>query len=76
MKRLALCLLLTGCATTQRPLPTPVACVAPADIPPEPEQVRDRLTGNAQADVGIIAVSALELRIWGRGLRALLEGCQ
>lgn len=75
MKRLALCLLLSGCATTQA-TPVPVACVAPADIPPEPEQVRDKLTGNAQADVGIVAVSALELRIWGRGLRALLEGCQ
>lgn len=53
-------------------VPTPVSCVDPADIPPEPEQVGDKFNGDAKHDLGILAPNALELRKWGRALRALM----
>jgi hypothetical protein len=56
-------------------VPTPVACPDPSLIPSEPASVRGRLTGNAVADVLILAESALELRRWGQEQAALLEGC-
>ena len=57
-------------------VPTPVACVDPADIPQEPEQVGDQFNGDAKHDLQILAPSALELRKWGRELRALIvPGC-
>ncbi len=76
-------LTLTACATDQQgvrvvtqPVPTPVACVDPAQVPVEPEQVGDRFNGDAKHDLGILAPNALELRKWGRTLRALIvPGC-
>jgi hypothetical protein len=56
-------------------VPTPVACIKPEQIPPEPERVGPLLTGNAVADLATVAASALELRIYGGELRALIEGC-
>jgi hypothetical protein len=54
------------------PVPTPVRCVDPADIPPEPPQVGDQFNGDAKHDLGVLAPNALELRAWGRSLRALI----
>jgi hypothetical protein len=76
-------LALAGCKSTEPaieirtvPVPTPVPCVEPADVPAEPAQVGDQLTGDAVHDLGIVAPSALELRKWGRELRALIiPGC-
>lgn len=57
-------------------VPTPVPCVEESAVPAEPPQVGDQLTGDAVHDLGIIAPSALELRRWGRSLRALIvPGC-
>lgn len=75
---------LAACSHDQQPgvevrtveVPTPVRCVDPADVPAEPEQVGDQLNGDAVHDLGIVAPSALELRKWGRSLRALIvPGC-
>ena len=54
-------------------VPAPAKC--PASDAPEPELVGNQLTGNAAHDLVIVTQSALELRIWGRGLRAALEAC-
>lgn len=57
-------------------VPTPVPCVKASDVPAEPEQVGDQLNGDAVHDLGVVAPSALELRKWGRSLRALIvPGC-
>lgn len=57
-------------------VPTPVPCVAASDVPAEPPQVGDQLTGNAVHDLGVLAPNALELRRWGRTLLALIvPGC-
>lgn len=57
-------------------VPTPVPCVDAAAVPAEPAQVQSLLNGDAEHDLGIVAPSALELRIWGRTLRALIvPGC-
>lgn len=82
MKRALLFLvLLSGCA--HRPeaqvrevlVPTPVTCVDPSAIPPEPPRVARRFTGNARRDLEILAESAQALRAWGSEMRALLEKC-
>jgi hypothetical protein len=50
--------------------------VDPAQVPAEPPQIGDHLTGDAVHDLGIVAPSALELRAWGRSLYALIvPGC-
>ena len=56
-------------------VPTPVPCLRTEAIPPEPLHVADKLTGQAAHDLVIVAESALELRIWGRSMRAALEAC-
>lgn len=74
---------LSACATTEPAIqvrevrvPTPVPCVKASDVPAEPAQVGDQLNGDAVHDLGIVAPSALELRKWGRSLRALIvPGC-
>ena len=75
---------LAACSTTGAPgievrtveVPTPVPCVKSSDVPAEPEQVGDQLNGDAVHDLGIVAPSALDLRKWGRSLRALIvPGC-
>ena len=48
----------------------PVACVARANITPEPAHVANRLTGQAGHDLEVVDSSALELRTWGEGLYA------
>jgi hypothetical protein len=79
---LFLVVLLAGCA--QKPpvetirevaVPTPVTCVDPNAIPPEPPRVARRLTGNARRDLEIVAESAQDLRAWGQEMRTLLERC-
>lgn len=64
-----------GIEVREVPVPTPVACVSPEQIPAEPERVGSKLTGQASVDLAIVAASALELRRYGGELRALLEGC-
>ncbi len=81
MKRLAIASLfaLTACTHTGgvevRTVEVAVPAPCPADPAPEPELVGNQLTGNAAHDLVIVTQSALELRIWGRGLRAALEAC-
>ncbi len=52
------------------PVPTPVTCVDPARIPPEPPRVAQRFNGNAKHDFTILAANAKELREWGEEMRA------
>ena len=57
------------------PVPTPVTCVDPARIPPEPPRVAQRFNGNARHDLEILAANAQDLRQWGQEMRTLLEAC-
>lgn len=70
---------LAGCKTltepVEVPVPTPVACVDPSQIPPEPPTVSERFNGDAKHDLQILAPSAQALRKWGQDLRALLDNC-
>lgn len=75
---------LSACATVSEPgidvrtveVPTPVPCVNEADIKAEPDLVGTLLNGDAVHDLGIVSPSALELRLWGRSLLALIvPGC-
>jgi len=82
---LSLCAILMACATSQPPavrvervevkVPTPVACVDAGAVPAEPAKVGDRLNGQAAHDLDLVASSALQLRQWGRELRALVMPC-
>ena len=82
MKRvLLLAAALAGCAhkpeaqVREVPVPTPVTCVNPADIPAEPPRVTRQFNGNARHDLEILAGSAQALRRWGQDMRSLLEQC-
>jgi hypothetical protein len=86
MKRLlplaALVLALAGCKTVAEPplvqhvfVPTPVQCVDPDEIPPEPPTVGPRFNGDARHDLAILAPSAQAVRKWGQDMRALLDRC-
>jgi hypothetical protein len=88
MKRaLPILLGLAGCAHAPEPVvqvrevpvvtmvPTPVRCVNPDDIPPEPRRVGEQFNGDARHDLAILAPNAQELRKWGREMRTLLEKC-
>lgn len=84
MKRAVLLIgvLAAGCAHKPEPpeirevlVPTPVPCVEPAEIPPEPPTVGQKFNGDAKHDLQILAPSARALRQWGQDLRALLEAC-
>lgn len=72
-------LALTACAHTGgveiRTVEVAVPAKCPVDPAPEPSTVGNDLTGNAAHDLVIVTQSALELRIWGRSLRAALEAC-
>lgn len=76
-----LLLALAGCAhqrdveIREVAVPTPVTCVDPRRIPPEPPTVAQRFTGNARHDLEILAPNARALRQWGREMRGLLEQC-
>lgn len=59
--------------TVEVPVPSP--CLAAEDIPPEPAQVGEQLTGNAASDLLIVAASALDLRAWGITMQAALKAC-
>lgn len=70
-------LALAGCATGPKVVRVPVAVsCAPDTLPAEPERISDKLTGNAERDIGIVAASNIRLRSWGNELRAILTGCQ
>ena len=80
MKALLPCLLLAGCCTPRveyqvQRVAVPSPCVPADQIPAEPEQVGDKLTGNAAADLAIVAASAIDLRAWGRGMASDLQAC-
>lgn len=78
-----LALALSGCATARQPgieireVPVPVAvpCIAASDIPPDPEFVHNKLTGEARHDASILGESALQLRRWGEKMHGLLWAC-
>lgn len=78
-----LVLALAACKTVPPPepeirevlVPTPVACLAPGEIPAEPPTVGQRFNGDAKHDLAILAPSAQALRKWGQDMRALLEKC-
>lgn len=75
-----LAVLVAGCAHKQPEIrevlvPTPVTCVDPRRIPPEPARVAQRFNGNARHDLEILAENAQELREWGQEMRTLLEAC-
>ena len=83
MKRalLLLAVSLGGCAhhpepeIREVPVPTPVHCVTPEQIPAEPPRVAQRFNGNARHDLQILAPNALALRQWGEKLQTLLQRC-
>lgn len=80
MKRsLLLLAVLTGCThepeIREIPVPTPVTCVDPRSIPPEPPRVARLFNGNARHDLEILAENARALREWGQEMRSLLEKC-
>lgn len=53
------------------------SCIAPGqEIPKEPEQVGDKLTGEADRDFQIVAGSAARLRAWGRALNGIVDSCR
>lgn len=56
-------------------VPVPQPCVT-GELPAEPALVTNQLTGNSGRDIGIIAASAIELRVWGRVLTQLLSVCR
>ena len=75
-------LLIASCAHQEVPVEvrevpviSPVKCVDPAKIPPEPRRVANRLNGDAKHDLQIVAANARELRTWGEQMRTLLEQC-
>lgn len=78
--------LLSACATTPTTpaveirtvtveKPVPVACVDRSAVPAEPAKVGGRLNGQAAHDVDVLAASTIQLRQWGRELRALITPC-
>ena len=83
MKRalLLLAVPLGGCAhqpepeIREVPVPTPVHCVTPEQIPAEPPRVSQRFNGNARHDLQILAQNAQDLRSWGQQMHAQLETC-
>jgi len=75
-------LALAGCQTTQPGIvvkevrvPVPVECLPAEQIPAEPPLVADDLTGNAAADLPIVAASAILLRSWGQTMHGALTAC-
>jgi hypothetical protein len=74
----ALLLALTGCATTHERF-TPVYCVTPSQLntlkKAEPERVGQKLTGQAQDDLKIIAGNDIALRAYSDGLLGVIQGC-
>jgi hypothetical protein len=67
-------LALSGCATTRF---APTYCLTHnQQLPSEPPKVKDKLTGQADKDLTIVAGSAIRLRAYASGLREILEGCR
>jgi hypothetical protein len=69
-------LALTGCATTRY---VTVSCVTRQQYSElqraEPPKVGDKLTGQADSDIRIVAGSAIRLRAYSEGLMGVLGGC-
>ena len=80
MRRMMLAALLplAGCAHDAVPktvlVPTPVPCIK-GDLPAPPPPMRP-LTGNAEADVAIVAAQALRWRAYAEELAAVVQGCR
>jgi len=78
---LLLAVSLGGCAhhpepeIREVPVPTPVHCVTPEQIPAEPPRVAQRFNGNARHDLQILAQNAQDLRSWGQQMHSMLETC-
>lgn len=56
-------------------VPVPVPCVDAKSVPAEPGKVGGQLNGQAARDLDLVAASALQLRQWGRELKALIAPC-
>jgi len=69
-------LALAGCTTTRY---VPVSCLTQQQLDElktqEPPKVGDKLTGQADSDIRIVAGSAIRLRAWGEGMLGVLGGC-
>lgn len=67
---------LAGCTTTRY---SRIYCLTPGQLQTlkdaEPERVGNRLTGQAQTDIKIVAGSAVELRRYSGDLLGVLSGC-
>lgn len=82
---IAAALALTGCAEgphvdTPRPpahvdLPVVSLCVTKDQLASHPEPAHVALSGDAQRDSEALAAADLRLRVWGRELAALVQGC-
>ena len=59
--------------TVEKPVPVP--CVDAKSVPAEPGKVGGQLNGQAAHDLDLVAASALQLRQWGRELKALIAPC-
>lgn len=56
-------------------VPVPVPCIDDKSVPAEPGKVGGQLNGRAAHDADVLAASALQLRQWGRELKALIAPC-
>lgn len=88
MRSIALLIMLAGCAATPKPcppsvpqiqvqkepVPVPVACLNPADVPSEPSATK--LTGDARNDADLLGAKVSDLRLWGRQLVAMMTPCE
>jgi hypothetical protein len=76
---IAFCALLALTACAPHPRTAIVYCVSPQQYDrlksAEPPKVGNRLTGQAQDDLKLIAGSAIELREYSHGLLQVLGGC-
>jgi len=77
MKRLALCLLLAGCAgkpPVQVSVPVAVPCLAPSQVPPLPAKLPP-LPDDANSALSLALDSLLEWRVYGGEADAKLRAC-
>ena len=78
-------LLLSACKTTPGPVqiktvevrvPVSVSCIAPGQIPKAPPRIGDKLNGDSQHDLNLVAASAIRLRATLDVALSLLVACE
>ena len=83
---LTCCVILAACSATTPPpavelrtvevkVPVPAPCLPADKIPPAPEFISGKLTGDAVRDLDTVAASAIRLRSWGDAMHAALVAC-